>query len=330
MRLVAVLKATAAAGAITTGLVGGTAWYAHRFSRAVERRHPPKGRFVEVGRGRRLHYVMRGEGPPVVLLHGASAQLEDMTSSLMPTLAERHRVVAFDRPGHGYSDRPPYRAWAEAQARVLHEGVRRLGLHKPIIVGHSMGGGVAIAYGMLYPKELTGVVFLSGLAFPELRPDFLRFAGPAIPLLGTAISHTIFQPVQRVMVPRMLRKFYAPQSIPAAAQREMPIGMLYRPKAIKANSEDQMAVLPSLIDLAFHYKRYPLPVTIFAGTEDQTTDPSKHAIRLSKRLPRVKLHMLEGMGHMVHHYAQREIAAAVDDLFAQSEHATPMARLGRP
>jgi pimeloyl-ACP methyl ester carboxylesterase len=304
-----------AAAALAVGLLGGAAWQSHRRARQVERRHPPKGRFIELDHGRRLHYVDSGEGRPVVLLHGASAQLEDMTSSLMPVLAERHRVIAFDRPGHGYSDRPPYRAWAEAQARIVHDAVRRLDLHKPVIVGHSMGGGVAIAYGMLFPEELTGIVFLSGLAFPEVRPDYLKFALPALPGIGTLVSHTLYQPLQRFMVPRMLRKFYAPQPVPPYLERVMPLEMLYRPKAIEANSEDQMMVLPSLIDLAFHYKNYPLPVTIFAGTEDQTTDPHKHAIPLSKRLPRAKLHMLSGMGHMVHHYAAREIAEAVDDLF---------------
>lgn len=79
-------------------------------------------------RGAPPAYVESGEGPPVVLIHGASPLLQDMTTSIMSVLARRHRVVAFDRPRHGHSTRRPYRAWDGAQARALHEGVRRLGL----------------------------------------------------------------------------------------------------------------------------------------------------------------------------------------------------------
>lgn len=130
---------------VAAAALGAAAYYTHRSTQEVERRNPPGGSFVETEAGTRLHYVDVGAGPPVVLLHGATNQLQEMTSSLVPVLAERHRVVAIDRPGHGYSERLPYRAWDEAQARAIHDGVRRLGLEKPVIVGHSMGGGVAMA-----------------------------------------------------------------------------------------------------------------------------------------------------------------------------------------
>lgn len=295
--------------------LGAAAWYNHRYARAVERRHPPVGKFVELGDGQRLHYVEAGEGPPVVLIHGASNLLQDMTTSLMPVLAKSHRVVAFDRPGHGWSTRRPYRAWDEAQARALHEGVRRLGLEKPVIVGHSIGGGVAMAYGMEFADELTGVVFLGGLAFAEIPSGFHKFFGPATPLLGTALSYTVYPFLLPRMIASMHETFFHPQTMPERLRRELPIEMLYRPEAIKMNAEDQLSVVPSLIDLQMHYANYPLPVVIMAGAEDKTTDPSKHAVPLSRQLPSATLRILPGLGHMIHHFAQDEIAEAIEGLF---------------
>ncbi|MFN4088078.1 MAG: alpha/beta fold hydrolase [Alphaproteobacteria bacterium] len=283
--------------------LGAAAWRNLRFSREAEARNPPIGGFVEIGHGQRLHYVEQGEGPPVVLIHGATTMLQDMTTSLMPVLARNHRVVAFDRPGHGWSTRRPYRAWDEAQARAIREGIRRLGLEKPVLVGHSIGGGIVMSCGMAFPDEFTGIVFLSGLAFAEVPSGFLKFLGPATPLLGTALSHTIYP----FLLPRMVGAMHR--------RNALPIEMLYRPEAIKMNAEDQISVVPSLVDVQFQYASYPLPVVIMAGSEDKTTDPKKHAIPLSTRLPSAALHILPGLGHMIHHFAQGAIARAVEDLF---------------
>lgn len=301
------------AAAIAATVIGG-AIGRHRRQK-IERAHPPAGNFQRTSNGLNLHYVEAGRGHPVVLLHGATSQLQDMTASLMPRLSLDYHVIAFDRPGHGYSDRLPYRAWAEAQAHAIHDAVRRMGLERPVIVGHSMGGAVAMAYGMLYPDELSGIVFLSGLAYAEVPSGSWLFGPAALPLVGNALVHTLYQPVQPVIVRSMLRKFFAPQQIPDRLLEELPIDMLCRPQAMKANSEDQMMTVPSLIDLQMHYENYPLPVQVIAGSQDRTTDPNAHAWPLSQQLPRAKLRLLPGIGHMVHHFAQDEIAEAVHELF---------------
>lgn len=141
------------------------------------------------------------------------------------------------------------------------------------------------------------------------------FGPAALPLIGELLVHTLYQPVQPMIVRSMLRKFFKPQHIPDQLLAELPIDMLCRPAAMKANSEDQMMTVPSLLDLQMHYENYPLPVQIIAGTEDRTTDPNSHAKPLSRQLPRSTLRMLPGLGHMVHHFAQDEIAEAVNELF---------------
>ncbi|WP_223861852.1 alpha/beta fold hydrolase, partial [Geminicoccus harenae] len=127
-------------------------------SRQVERQHPPAGRFIDVD-GVRLHYLERGEGTPVVLLHGNVVTAEDwILSGVFERLAERHRVIAFDRPGYGYSARPQGSPWtAAAQADLLGRALTCLGIEHPIVVGHSWGTNVALALALAEPTAVRGL-----------------------------------------------------------------------------------------------------------------------------------------------------------------------------
>ena len=87
----------------------------HAVARWAERRHPPEGEFIEVD-GARLHHSDRGTGRPVVLLHGNAVTGDDYnTSGVAERLVGTHRVVIFDRPGFGHSDRPRGRLWTAAE-----------------------------------------------------------------------------------------------------------------------------------------------------------------------------------------------------------------------
>jgi pimeloyl-ACP methyl ester carboxylesterase len=152
--------------ALGAAALGGLAVAAQLRALAAERRHPPEGRFITVD-GVQLHYVERGSGRPVVLLHGMSSMLQDFTSSIVDELARSYRVIAFDRPGYGYSERPRRMYWTpRRQARLIHMAVTRLGVEKPIVVGHSCGALVALDYALLYPHQTAAIVLLGGYVFP--------------------------------------------------------------------------------------------------------------------------------------------------------------------
>ncbi len=139
---------------------------AYAFSRTV-RDHPPRGKFVKAG-GVDIHYVEMSpaapQGAAIVLVHGASGNLGDMVESLMPELSKTHRVLAFDRPGHGWSGRPDRADITDpaAQAEVLHEALAHLGVTRPVLLGHSWGGAVATAYALKFPDALSGLLVLAG------------------------------------------------------------------------------------------------------------------------------------------------------------------------
>src|SRR5215213_6443058 len=146
-------------------------------ARVAERRHPPRGKFVEVD-GARLHYSDRGAGRPVVLLHGNAVTGDDYnTSGVAERLLGTCRVVIFDRPGFGYSERPRWRPWAAfEQAELLHKALVQLGVRRPVVVGHSWGTMVALALAIRHPADTGGLVLLGGYYFPTLRLDALMVA----------------------------------------------------------------------------------------------------------------------------------------------------------
>ena len=208
------------AGKTGTALLAGaavlaaTALWNRAQARRAERDHPPTGRFLEID-GIRLHYLERGSGPPVVLLHGNVVTAEDyLLSGVFDRLVERgHRVVAIDRPGFGYSDRPQGMLWTPAaQAHLLRRAFARLGLERPVVVGHSWGTMVALAMALDHPDAVGGLVLLSGYYKPTARLDVPLVALAAVPVLGDVLRYTVSPLFGRVMLPLNLKTMFAPQA----------------------------------------------------------------------------------------------------------------------
>ena len=300
----------AIAAAVTLGAAACAIWVELR-SRRAEREHPPAGRFVEVD-GVRLHYVEKGEGPPVVLLHGNMVSLIDFQASgLFDRLAVDHRVIAFDRPGFGHSPRPRDRLWTPAaQAELLHAALALLGVERPAVVGHSMGAMVALAYAIDHPDDVRHLVLLSGYHYPTLRVDALLTAPVALPMLGDAMRYTVTALSARAMLGGMAKGMFAPRELPDDFFPLLSREMLLRPSQLRANAEDAAFMMPAAAALAERCRELRLPVTICAGSDDKVVDPEAHAVRLHRDLPQSELILLPGVGHMVHHAAPDRIAAA--------------------
>jgi pimeloyl-ACP methyl ester carboxylesterase len=309
------------AAAALSGLALLAADTARRVYRA-ERDHPPEGRFVDLPDGTRLHLVESGQGRPVVLLHGAGLTLDDFLSGPMRRLALRFHVVAVDRPGLGYSTPLPQReASPQAQARAIHQAVRALGLRRPVLVGHSLGATVALAYAELFPHDIAGVVAIAPAITPEPALLALSLGIPGWRGLGTLLDWTVLPPVARMMLPAALRRLFWPQRPPASFRRALPTGLLLRPSQIAAAAREVEALGPALARLADCMPTLEVPVEIIAGSEDQILDPVLHAARLARELPRARLVLLRETGHMPHHVAMGAVVNAVERVLLRA--ATP-------
>ncbi len=149
----------------------------------------------------------RAKARRLVLLHGNSGMIEDFTSSgIVAKAAQKYRVIVFDRPGFGYSERPGATIWThEAQADLIAEAVSQIGVSHATILGHSWGASIAVALGLRHREMVSSLVLASGYYYPIPRIDVVVLSGPALPVIGDVMSYTISPLLGRLMQPFFTR-----------------------------------------------------------------------------------------------------------------------------
>jgi pimeloyl-ACP methyl ester carboxylesterase len=298
-------------------LLSVCAWVTRRKAREVEARHPPAGRFVNVD-DVRLHFVEHGapSAPVAVLLHGnGSMSTEIELSGLVARLASRYRVIVFDRPGYGYSDRPNGLSCAPSvQARLFLHALESLEVREAMVMGHSWGALVAIAMGLASPRLVRGVVLVSGYYTPSLRLDMPLLIPMALPLVGTLLCHTVSPLLGRLLWPLLVRRIFAPAALPSARVQRYPIWLSLRPGSLRTTAVEAVMTIPQAALLWQREPELRIPVAIVAGSQDLLLSTAWHSRRLHRRLPGSRLYLVPNAGHMVHHTAPQAVVAAVDDL----------------
>ena len=281
-------------------VIGGLVAFAFVAERWIERAVPPQGRILELD-GERLHVLDAGSGPPLVMIHGLSGQMANLTHSLLERLARDFRVVAFDRPGSGYS---PRRSRAEAglgsQAASLASAIRALKLGRPTIVGHSLGGAVALKLALDHPDCVGALALVAPLTHPVRKPPFI-FEGLAIrsPLLRHVVYWTVAAPSVLLVRNWGAARVFAPERPP----KDFAIaggGLLaMRPSNMNAASEDMNAVNGDLESMPSRYRSLCVPVGVLYGRDDPILDWRSQGDALKEEIPGLDLELVEGAGHML-------------------------------
>lgn len=288
-------------------------------ARLAERRHPPAGAFLEVN-GVRLHYSDRGTGPAVVLVHGNVVTGADYnTSGVAERLVGNHRVVTFDRPGFGYSERPRGKIWtASAQADLIHAALSQLGVPRPVVVGHSWGTLVALAMAERHPADVGGLVLVSGYYFPTPRFDSLLVGPVAMPVLGDLLRYTVSPLFGWITMPVLKRAMFAPAPVTERFKHEYSTALALRPSQLRATATDGALMMSDASTLSAHYRELSMPVAIVAGDGDKVVGP-EHAEKLQAALPHATLQIVRGAGHMVHHTATERVVDAIHQVVNRSK-----------
>ena len=289
--------------------------------RRAERANPPQGRVYDVD-GERVHVVERGEGSPIVLVHGNATLAQDwLASGVVERLAARHRVIIVERPGFGWSTRSRRTAWTPfAQARLLRATLDRIGVARATIVGHSWGTLVALAHALDHPEATAAIGLLSGYYFLTERIDTLLLGGPAVPGTGDVMRYTISPPLGRALVPLMFKQIFAPAAVPDRFREGMPVAMLVRASQIRATAADNLRMQPGAYALSRRYGELAptLPTLLLTGEGDRVVAPARQTHALSRALPWAELVTLPGVGHMVQHSAPDTVADAILRLAARA------------
>jgi len=293
----------------------------------AEADYPPEGQFVTVD-GRRVHAVVRGEGPDVILIHGAGGNTREWTFQFMDRLTDRYRVIAFDRPGMGYTDRisddfnRTFTTDAESpaeQAAFLQTAAQQLGVEKAIIVGHSFGGSVALAWALNHPESVAGIVNLAGPSHPWPGDLGLYYAINGSSLGGAIVPPLINALASEQRIEDAVTGIFAPQPVPDGYVEHIGAPLSIRPDSLRANTRQVNTLRPHIVEMAPRYAtELTMPLEILHGDLDTTVPLDIHSIPLKAAVPHANLVVLEGIGHMPHHAEPQLVEDAIDRIATAS------------
>jgi len=267
--------------------------------------------------GYRRAFVHAGSGPAVLLVHGIGDSSETWRA-LFPLLARNHTVIAPDLLGHGRSDKPRADYSVAAFANGLRDLMGVLGIERATVVGHSLGGGVAMQFAYQFPEKCERLVLVSSggvgrevhpalrlvslpnadLALHLLRLPGTRLAGRAVAAvtktLGTAIGHDSDD---------LLRVF---EALPDTTSRSAFIRTL---RAVV----DWRGQVVTMLDRC--YLGRGLPTLVIWGGRDPVI-PAEHALALHAALPGSQLEIFADAGHFPHHTDPARFIAVLQDFLA--------------
>lgn len=283
---------------------------------ALERRHPAQGRRVAVA-GATLHVVELGPhdaaGPPVLLLHGASCNLLAMRQPLGELLAQRHRVILIDRPGHGWSIREREADSTPAiHARMIAEALRQLDAGPVIVVVHSAAGALGARLALDHPERVAGLVMLAPVTHPWYGGVGFYNKAVTAPIVGRLLAWTITLPLGLVLAKRSARGVFLPQVPPENFVEDTATLLLLRPREFLANACDLVTLKQAVAEQAPRYREISAPVTIISGDVDKTVSTVIHSRLLARAVPNAKLIELPGIGHMVQNAVPDLVVAEVE------------------
>jgi len=299
--------------------------YALKRDREAQQNYPPPGQFIDVG-GVRVHAIQVGQGPDLVLLHGASGSTRDFTFAFADLLKDRYRVTMLDRPGLGWTEQlePAHkRAWTtahadpRAQARLLKAATDQLGLTRPIVLGHSFGGIVGYAWALEF-DDLAGLVSVAGVANPW--PGDL---GWTYRVNGAAWGGALVVPVLSAFVPRTyveatLASIFEPQAAPDGYLEHVGAALSLRKHSLRANARQVNWLRPYVVEMSAQYSEITVPVEIVHGDADTIVPLTVHSAKIPGQITGANVTVLPGVGHMPQHTNPDDVIAAIDRVAARA------------
>lgn len=301
-------------------LLSAAATYTAVRSSAIEAAYPATGDFVEVD-GIKLHYVADGvardDQPAIVVVHGASSNTRDLKLGLADTLSQHYRVITFDRPGFGWSERPDGRGALDPaeQAALLSHAVEKLEIGRHILVGHSWAGSLVLSYALDHPQKLDGVLALAPATHPWPGGVAWYYTVTAAPFVGELFARTLLLPLAELRMEGGTRSVFRPQTPPIDYVQLAGIPLILRPSSFRANAIDVAGLYEFVVRQSPKYSGIRVPLTVISGREDTTVWPTIHTAALEREVPGARVIVLDDVGHMPH-YARPDLIKSEIDLLA--------------
>jgi len=268
----------------------------------AEQKYPPLGRIYQVG-DQKVHATDQGAGRPVIMIHGASGNVRDFTFDLTGPLSKEYRAIAMDRPGFGYSTRSDEPgSWRPAtQAAQLRAAARQMGVEKPILVGHSWGASVALAWALDAPDDVAGVVAASGAMMPWGTLANVANSLGVNNLIVGYYNRSMTRRAETGGIEDFINRAFRPQSPPSGYIDYIGGELAVRAKTVRANGDDLANTQTALRELSARYADLNTPLEVMHGDRDWLLGFDQHAAGVAAAAPNVRVSRLPGVGHMAHH-----------------------------
>jgi pimeloyl-ACP methyl ester carboxylesterase len=303
-------------GALLAAVSGiGLSLYSSRVARRAEELVPAEGRFLDVA-GARLHYVDVGSGPAIVMVHGLGGQLRNFSYALVDLLKDDYRVIVVDRPGSGYSTPTGAMPSIVAQGAIIADFIEKLGLDRPLLVGHSLGGAISLAVGLDRPHLVRALALIAPLTQPlEKVPESFRGLARIPAGARLAFAQVLGTPLSRLTSAKTLEGIFAPEAVPEDFVTRGGGALSVRPIAIAAAAADLAGANDDVTVMAGRYAGIDVPTRILFGRQDAILDPAWNGHRTAAVIPDAKIDTIEG-GHMIPITAPEACARFVRAAFA--------------
>jgi pimeloyl-ACP methyl ester carboxylesterase len=283
---------------------------------ALQRAYPAQGMMIGVA-GAKLNVVDLGPrdaaGPPVVMIHGASSNLEVMRRPLGDMLAKNHRVILIDRPGHGWSTRTrTVDSTPAIQAGMIDDALEKLGVGRAIFVVHSWSGALGARMALDYPERVAGLVMLAPVVYPW--PGGVGWYNKLVttPVIGPLLAYTITLPLGMFLTEPGARAVFLPQIMPDGFVGDTATPLLLRPREFLANARDLVTLKAAVAEQAPRYADINVPTVVISGEIDKTVSPNRHSRPLASAVPNAKLIVLSDVGHMVQNAAPELVISEIE------------------
>jgi pimeloyl-ACP methyl ester carboxylesterase len=277
----------------------GLVLFTWHIARKVEAALPARGSKVDVP-GARLHVREQGSGPALLMIHGLAGQMAHYTYGINDRLAGEFRVVTVDRPGSGYSTRDPGTAAdLSTQAAALVALIDQLQLGRPLVVGHSLGGAVALTLALEYPERVGGLALVAPVThMPEGVPQAFKALTIESAWLRKLFAWTLATPGSIATGKAVLGQVFGPEPMPPDFATRGGGLLSLRPRQFLSASADMQALPLGLPQMESRYNELRVPVSVLYGRGDQILDWKANGQALVDKVAGARLQLVDG-GHML-------------------------------
>ena len=266
----------------------------------IENKYPPLGNYKKIN-NLNIHYTDIGAGPLVVLLHSQPAN-ERQFYLLKEQLKKNYRVISIDRPGMGYSEGPKEKTEIRLslQAKIISKLIKDITQEKPLVVGHSYGGALALAYALNNEDDIKGLILVNTAshAWPSDKV-WLPFKIISSPLIGNIFANTYAMIYGKSTIEQSANDNF-PNNLPSKNYMENVAGELtLRPQNLRSYAFDAINLRNALKEQSKKYHKIKLPITIIAGSNDRVTPNKIHSFQLHQEIKHSSLIKVDGVEHSI-------------------------------